>query len=93
MAKDDTPPASPMANIDDLIEENDEDINEEGAIEVIDLDEEFGLDDEEDEDNEMLETVEEEGSSIVQDVKDNASFVFKEHTSEFLISNLRKVSC
>jgi len=92
MAKDDTPPASPMANIDDLIEENDEDINEEGAIEVIDLDEEFGLDDEEDEDNEMLETVEEEGSSIVQDVKDNASFVFKEHTKSVFCIDVQPVS-
>ena len=38
--------------------------------------------------NDLLGTVEEEGSMIVQDVKDNASFVFKEHTSEFLTASL-----
>lgn len=91
MAKDDTPPASPMANIDDLIEE-DADINEEGAIEVIDLDEEFGFDDEEEEDNDLLETVEEEGSMIVQDIKDNASFVFKQHTKSVFCIDVQPVS-
>ena len=83
MAKEDTPPASPMSNVDEIVDENEDELDEEGAIEVIELDDEevdFGDDDD------GLETVEEEGSMIVQDVKDNSIFVFKEHTSKLLIS-------
>jgi len=77
MAKEDTPPASPMSNVDEIIDENEDELDEEGAIEVIDLDEELDFG----EDDDALETVvEEEGSMIVQDVKDNSTFVFKEHT-------------
>lgn len=77
MAKEDTPPASPMSNVDEIIDENEDELDEEGAIEVIDLDEELDFG----EDDDALETVvEEEGSMIVQDVKDNSIFVFKEHT-------------
>ena len=83
MAKEDTPPASPMSNVDEIIDENEDELDEEGAIEVIDLDEELDFG----EDDDALETVvEEEGSMIVQDVKDNSIFVFKEHTSKLLIS-------
>ena len=66
----------------------DADINEDDAHEVIelgDLDDllnaEHGLENEDDEDDYELEAGE-EGSMIVQDVKDNSAFVFKEHTSE-----------
>ena len=66
----------------------DADINEDDAHEVIelgDLDDllnvENGLENEDDEDDYDLEASE-EGSMIVQDVKDNSAFVFKEHTSE-----------
>ena len=83
MAKEDTPPASPMSNVDEIIDEDEDELDEEGAIEVIELDDEeleFGDDDD------GLETVEEEGSMIVQDVKDNSTFVFKEHTSKLYFS-------
>jgi len=92
MAKEDTPPASPMSNIEDLIEEDGE-INEEGALEVIDLDEVLGLDDDDEEEDEEIEMNDnEEGSMIVQDVKDNSTFVFKEHTkSVFCIDIQPKV--
>jgi len=66
-----------MSNVDEIIDENEDELDEEGAIEVIDLDEELDFG----EDDDALETVvEEEGSMIVQDVKDNSIFVFKEHT-------------
>jgi len=92
MGKEDTPPASPMSNIEDLIEEDGE-INEEGALEVIDLDEVLGLDDDDEEEDEEIEMNDnEEGSMIVQDVKDNSTFVFKEHTkSVFCIDIQPKV--
>jgi len=86
MAKEDTPPSSPRANIDDMIEEDDADINEDDAHEVIelgDLDDllngEQDLENEDEGDDYELEAGE-EGSMIVQDVKDNSAFVFKEHT-------------
>lgn len=69
MGEENTPPASPQAILD-----NDE-INEDD-IEVIDLDEGLEDDDIEDDDLEMIE----EGSEIVQDVKDNSIKVFSEHT-------------
>ena len=88
MAKEDTPPSSTRASIEDMIEEDDADINEDDAHEVIelgDLDDrlngENGLENEDEGDDYELEAGEED-SMIVQDVKDNSAFVFKEHTSE-----------
>ena len=80
MGSNDTPPASPRQ--DDLNEmlDDQEQVGEENAIEIIDLDEIVGSDEEIDEDGTELGTVMEEGSSIVQDVKDNAQLAFKEHS-------------
>ena len=89
MAKEDTPPSSTRASIEDMIEEDDADINEDNAHEVIelgDLDDlpngENGLENEDEGDDYYELEASEEGSMIVQDVKDNSAFVFKEHTSE-----------
>ena len=45
------------------------------------------LENEDDADDYELEAGE-EGSMIVQDVKDNSAFVFKEHTSEWIVSRI-----
>ena len=71
-----TPPTSPgqaMGEDDEVLDGMND------AVEVIDLDEELG-DLQEDEDD-GLEVVPEEGSVIQQDIKDNSLLVFKEHTS------------
>ena len=77
MGLENTPPSSPRPDLEDML---DEDIGEENAIEVIDLDEAFGDNEEDDDfDQDGLDTVPEEGSMITQDIKDNADKVFKEH--------------
>ena len=80
MGLENTPPPSPSEQImDDMLEEDNVDEGE--LLEVIDLDENDDFENDDEEDDEFV--MGEEGSSIVQDVKDNSILTFKEHSGKF----------
>ena len=78
MAGENTPPASPREEINDLIDGEEEDMTEEGAFEVIDLDEALGDEDLEDDMNDQdgQDRIPEEG---------NSTLIFSEHKSAYLV--------
>ena len=80
MGLENTPPPSPSEQImDEMLEEDNVDEGE--LLEVIDLDENGDFENDEEDDDEFV--MGEEGSSIVQDVKDNSILTFKEHIGKF----------
>ena len=72
MAGENTPPASPREDINDMIGADEEEMTEEDLIEIVDLDEELG-DEELEDDVDDQNRIPEEGNSV---------FTFSKHNSK-----------